>query len=70
MSPPMDRERLWYLARFNLLAAMPPEEMAVFNREVKDTRYKRGETIYLPGDTSDVVYFMKMERALGRRIQK
>ncbi len=62
MSPPTARERLWYLARFNLLAAMPPEEMAVFNREVKDTRYKRGETIYLPGDQSDAVYFVKMGR--------
>ena len=58
----MDRERLWYLARFNLLAAMSAEEMAMFNREVKDTKYKRGETVYLPGDPSDAVYFVKRGR--------
>lgn len=55
-------KRLWYLARFNLLAAMNSEEMAMFNREVKETKYKRGETIYLPGDPSDAVYFVKMGR--------
>ncbi len=58
----MDGERLWYLARFNLLAAMEPEEMEAFNRTVKDTKYKRGETIYLPGDPSDAVYFVKKGR--------
>ena len=58
----MHEERLWYLARFNLLAAMKPDEMAMFNREVKDTKYKRGETIYLPGDQSDAVYFVKKGR--------
>lgn len=58
----MDKERLWCLARFNLLAAMNSEEMAMFNRDVKDTKYKRGETIYLPGDPSDAVYFVKMGR--------
>jgi len=34
----------------------------MFNREVKDTQYKRGETIFLPGDPSDAVYFVKMGR--------
>jgi len=58
----MHKERLWYLERFNLLAAMKPDEMAMFNREVKDTKYKRGETIYLPGDQSDAVYFVKKGR--------
>lgn len=58
----MERERLWYLARFNLLEAMGPDEMATFNRAVKDTKYKRGEMIYLPGDPSDAVYFVKMGR--------
>jgi len=58
----MERERTWYLARFNILAAMNPEEMAMFNREVKDTKYNCGETIYLPGDPSDAVYFVKKGR--------
>ena len=58
----MEKERIWYLARFNILAAMNPEEMAVFNPEVKDTKYKRGEMIYLPGDPSDAVYFVKKGR--------
>jgi|AntAceMinimDraft_17_1070374.scaffolds.fasta_scaffold00152_23 CRP-like cAMP-binding protein len=58
----MDKERLRCLARFNLLAAMNSEEMAMFNREVKDTKYNRGETIYLPSDPSDAVYFVKMRR--------
>ena len=58
----MERERTWCLARFNILAAMDPEEMEMFNREVKDTQYKRGETIFLPGDPSDAVYFVKMGR--------
>jgi len=30
--------------------------------KVKDTKYKRGETIYLPGDPSDAVYFVKKGR--------
>ena len=58
----MERERIWYLARFNILGAMGPEEMTAFNRKVKDTKYKRGETIYLPGDPSDAVYFVKKGR--------
>ena len=58
----MNEERLWYLARFNILASMKPDEMAMLNREVKDTKYKRGETIYLPGDPSDAVYFVKKGR--------
>lgn len=28
----MNKERLWYLARVNLLAAMKPDEMVMFNR--------------------------------------
>ena len=64
----MERERIWCLARFNILAAMDPEEMAMFNREVKDTKYRRGETVYLPGDPSDAVYFVKKGRVkLSRR---
>jgi len=55
-------ERLWHLERFDLLQVLGPEEMAEFNTRLKEASHEKGASIYLPGDPSDAVYFLKKGR--------
>lgn len=48
----------WCLNNVNLFQHLAPQQMDALHRRVKTIRYRRGETIFLPGDPSDFVYFL------------
>lgn len=48
----------WCLNNVNLFERLAPNQMDALHRRVKTIRYQRGETIFLPGDPSDFVYFL------------
>lgn len=54
--------RLWHLRRFDVLKVLSAQELKELNTLVKEAVYKRGESIYLTGDPSDAVYFLKQGR--------
>lgn len=54
--------RLWHLKRFDLLGALTSKQLEELNGLVKEATYEEGESIYLPGDPSHAVYFLKQGR--------
>lgn len=48
----------WCLNNVNLFEHLAPQQMDALHRQVKTIRYRRGDTIFLPGDPSDFVYFL------------
>lgn len=66
MHPKMEIEKgcskLWYIRRFNLLMGMSEQEMQRVAAMTRMTRHRRGELIYLPGDPSHSIYFLKEGR--------
>jgi len=52
----------WCLLNVNLFHHLNPDEMNELNRWVKSIFYRKGETIFLPGDPSDFVYFLHKGR--------
>lgn len=66
MQPKMEIERggskLWYIKRFNLLMGMSEQEMQRVAAMTRMTRHLRGEMVYLLGDPSLSIYFLKEGR--------
>lgn len=66
MHPKMELEKsyskLWYIKRFNLLMGMSEQEMQRVAAMTRMTRHQRGDLIYLPGDPSNSIYFLKQGR--------
>ena len=54
--------KLWYIKRFNILRGMSEEEMQRVAEMTRMTKHQRGELIYLPGDVSNSIYFLKEGR--------
>ncbi len=54
--------QFWCLLNVNLFHHLNPDEMNELNRWVKSIFYRKGETIFLPGDPSDFVYFLHKGR--------
>ena len=55
-------EILWCMDNFDLLQHLSMLEKERLRRLVKTLRYKRGESIYLPGDPGDTIYFLRKGR--------
>jgi len=55
-------EGLWCLEQIDLFRRLPPRERVKLRRLGKRVRYRRGETIYLPGDPSDTIFFLRKGR--------
>jgi len=66
MQPKMGIERgfskLWYINRLSILRGMNEEEMQRVAEMTRMTKHRRGELIYLPGDVSNSIYFLKEGR--------
>ena len=58
----MERERIWYLKKFNLLQSLSPEEMEQLSQKVIDSIVKKKQPIYLSGDPNEWLYFLKRGR--------
>ena len=55
----MDRDKIWYLKKFNLLQTMNEEEMETMSEAVLEDEFKKKQPIYLQGDPSETLYFLK-----------
>lgn len=54
--------KLWHISRLNLLMGMSEQEMRQVAAMTRMTRHRRSDLIYLPGDPSDSIYFLKEGR--------
>lgn len=57
-----ENEVLWCMENFDLLRHLSMLERERLRRLVRTLRYKRGESIYLPGDPGDTIYFLRKGR--------
>jgi CRP-like cAMP-binding protein len=55
-------EGLWCLEHIDLFARLPARERVKLRRLGRRVKYRRGETIYLPGDPSDTIFFLRKGR--------
>lgn len=55
----MSRSVYWYFERFGLLQGLSKEQQAMVEQKTRMLHVKVGESIYLPGDSSDRVYIVK-----------
>ncbi len=55
----MDRDKIWYLKKFNLLQTMNDEEMKSMSETVLEDEVRKKQPIYLQGDPSETLYFLK-----------
>lgn len=56
------QKSLWCVLSVNLFEDLPPKDLEELSRHTKNYRYRRGETIYFPGDPASTVYFLKRGR--------
>jgi CRP/FNR family cyclic AMP-dependent transcriptional regulator len=61
-------KKLWYLKRIKLFAGLSWKEMRHMQRITKMESYDKGAILYLPGDSSDVVYLLKKGRVKISRV--
>lgn len=55
-------ERFWCLEKFDLFKKIPVRAQSELGQIAKMALYKKGETIFLPGDPSDAIYFLRKGR--------
>lgn len=65
-----EAHRLWYLKQFNLLETMSEEEMQSINELVVDNTIKKKQPIYLAGEPSENLYFLKKGRVKITRLDE
>jgi len=50
---------VWQLKQFDLLSQLRESQLEELSDWIKDFNYSKGESIYLPGESSESVYFLK-----------
>lgn len=58
----LEAKTFWCLIGVNFFEGLRPEDMQELSRYTQHRKYQRGEMIYLPGDPSTTVYFLKKGR--------
>jgi CRP/FNR family transcriptional regulator len=58
----LQSKKLWCLLGVNLFENMNPSDMQELSQYTQNRKYQRKEIIYLPGDPSTTVYFLKKGR--------
>lgn len=53
------KTKLWYFENFNILESMSKKEMMEMNDKSTMKHTRQSESIYLPGDASHSIYFLK-----------
>ena len=66
----MERDKLWYLKQFNFLETMTPEEMESLSEMVVDNQVKKKQPIFMAGDPSENLYFLKVGRVKITRVDE
>jgi len=54
--------KVWYLKRIDLLSNLNEDEMEEVDQLTTMHQYKRGGTIFFPGDPADIIYMLKSGR--------
>jgi len=65
-----EHKKLWYLKHIKLFAGLSWKEMRHLQRITKMEAYPKGEMLYIPGDSSDVVYLLKKGRVKISRVHE
>lgn len=60
--PPTSANKLWYLKHIRLFDGMSPAEMQEMEKMTRMEEVKKRQPLYLPGDPSTNVYFLKQGR--------
>lgn len=63
-----ESKKLWYLKSIKLFAGLSFKEMRHLQRITRMETFKKGELVYLPGDSSDAVYLLKKGRVKISRV--
>ena len=66
----MERDKLWYLKQFNFLETMTQEEMESLSEMVVDNQVKKKQPIFMAGDPSENLYFLKVGRVKITRVDE
>jgi len=66
----MEHKKLWYLKQFNLLDTLSEQEKESFSEVLIDNEVKKKQPIYLAGDPSENLYFLKQGRVKISRIDE
>ncbi|HDL18737.1 MAG TPA: Crp/Fnr family transcriptional regulator [Bacteroidetes bacterium] len=66
----MYKDKIWYLKRFNLFENFKQEEMDSLDKLVVESEIKKKQPIYLQGDPSEVLYFLKKGRVKITRLDE
>ncbi len=66
----MEKNKLWYLKKFNFLDTMSEEEMESLSKVAVDSEVKKKQPIYLAGDPGENLYFLKTGRVKISKIDE
>ena len=58
----MERDKLWYLKKFNLFDTFNPEEMESVSEMVAENEIKKKQPVYMEGDPSETLYLLKIHK--------
>jgi len=65
-----EQSRLWYLKKFNFFDTLNDEDMESLNEVVVDNEVKKKQPVYLAGDPSETIYFLKKGRVKITRLDE
>ena len=66
----MEKDKLWYLKKFNLFETMGMEEMESISQMVAENQITKKQPVYMEGDPSENLYFLKKGRVKITRIDE
>ena len=70
VSETAQNKKLWYLKTINVFSGLSWGEMRELKRITRMVSYKKNETIYLPGDSSETVFLLKKGRVKISRLSE
>lgn len=66
----MQKNKLWYLKRFNLFDTLNADEMESVSDMVVENQIGKKQPVYLEGDISEKLYFLKEGRVKITRVDE
>ncbi|MBD3288927.1 cyclic nucleotide-binding domain-containing protein [candidate division KSB1 bacterium] len=66
----MERDKIWYLKKFNLFENISHDELENISDKVSDNEVKKRDIVYLEGDTGENLYFLKKGRVKISRVNE
>jgi len=66
----MEKDKLWYLKRFNIFETVDHDEMEMVSQMVSENEIRKKQPVYLEGDSSENLYFLKKGRVKISRVDE